>query len=204
MQVRAKLSYLRQAPRKVRLVCDTLRGLDAGVAENKLDAMSKAAALPVLKLLKSAVANAENNDKLKKDNLLIKEIRVDQGPSLKRWRARAFGRAAGITKKSSHVIIILEEKVPTVKKKKEKKKEEVATKVVKSIEEAKQYEKQEQQEEKPGEEGKEKEGAGKQDKEETVDGSRQSKDRHKQHVDKSRQKKEKSGWKSRVFRRKSD
>ena len=161
------------------------------------------AARPLVKLIKSAIANAENNEKLKKDNLFIKEVKVDQGPSLKRWRARAFGRAAGILKKSSHVTIILEEKVPTEKKKKEKKKEKVETKVVKSMDEVKQYERQEAEQEKSVKEDKQAKEEGREDKEEIVDTTRQGKDRHKQHLDKVR-KKEKGGWKSRVFRRKSD
>ena len=98
------------SPRKIRLVVDLIRGSDATKAEHQLQFMNKRAARPVLKLLQSAIANAENNDKLKKENLFIKTITVDQGPTLKRWRPRAFGRAATILKKSSHITIILGEK----------------------------------------------------------------------------------------------
>ena len=98
------------SPTKVRLVVDLVRGLDVTKAEHQLQFLNKTAARPVLKLLQSAIANAENNDKLKKENLLIKKIAVDQGPTLKRWRPRAFGRAGMILKRSSHITIILSEK----------------------------------------------------------------------------------------------
>jgi len=110
MEVSAKLRFLRMSPRKVRLVVDLVRGLDTTKAEHQLQFMNKRAARPVLKLLQSAIANAENNNKLKKENLFIKKITVDQGPTLKRWRPRAFGRAATILKRSSHITIILCEK----------------------------------------------------------------------------------------------
>lgn len=110
MEVSAKLRFLRMSPRKVRLVVDLVRGLDATKAEHQLQFMNKRAARPVLKLLQSAIANAENNDKLKKENLLITKITVDQGPTLKRWRPRAFGRAGMILKRSSHITITLGEK----------------------------------------------------------------------------------------------
>jgi large subunit ribosomal protein L22 len=109
MEVKAKLSRLRIAPRKVRLVVDVLRGMDVEKAEHQLQFMQKGAALPVLKLLKSAVANAVNNFKLEKNNLFIKEITVNDGPVLKRWKPRAFGRATEILKRSSHILIVLEE-----------------------------------------------------------------------------------------------
>jgi large subunit ribosomal protein L22 len=109
MEVRAKLSRLRIAPRKVRLVVDVLRGMDVEKAEHQLQFMQKGSALPVLKLLKSAVANAVNNFKLDKSNLFIKEITVNDGPVLKRWKPRAFGRATEVLKRSSHILIVLEE-----------------------------------------------------------------------------------------------
>lgn len=109
MEVKAKLRFLRIAPRKVRLVADLIRAKSALAAESQLSFMPKGSARPMLKLLNSAVANAENNFKLKKDNLYIKRIMVDEGPKLKRWRPRAFGRAAPILKRSSHITIILDE-----------------------------------------------------------------------------------------------
>jgi large subunit ribosomal protein L22 len=99
------------SPRKVRLVVDVIRGHSIDEAEHRLMYIQKDAVRPVLKLLKSAIANAENNFQIKKDNLFVKKAFVDMGPSLKRWKPRAFGRAAPILKKSSHVTIILDERV---------------------------------------------------------------------------------------------
>ena len=129
MEALAKLRFLRMSPRKVRLVCDFIRGMDAEEAQSQLHFLKKKAAIPVLKLLNSAVANAENNFKLKKENLFIKKITVDEGPMLKRWRPRAFGRAGMIRKRSSHITIVLGEYKTTPKKKlKEIKKKELTTK----------------------------------------------------------------------------
>lgn len=203
MQTRAKLRFLRQSPRKVRLVCDILRGLDVTKAEHKLEFLNKKASESILKLLKSAVANALNNDKLKKDNLFIKEVRVDQGPTLKRWRARAHGRASAIRKKSSHIIIVLEEKVPSKKMKKQEKPAELETQVVKSLEEAKQIEKQEE-DKKMKVENELKNDTGEGGKEELFGISRANKNKHKQRLDQDQQKKEGKGWRGRMFRRKTD
>lgn len=109
MKVDAKLNYLRVAPRKVRLVADLVRGRRVSEAEDRLHFVKKKASKPVEKLLRSAVANAEHNFELKKDNLYILEIRVDEGPTLKRWRPRARGAANEIQKKTSHITIVLDE-----------------------------------------------------------------------------------------------
>ena len=95
------------SPRKVRLVAHMLKNMSVYKAENQLKFLPKRATEPLLKLLKSAVANAENNFNLKKDNLYIAKITVDGGPVLKRMRPRAFGRAAQILKRTSHVNLIL-------------------------------------------------------------------------------------------------
>jgi large subunit ribosomal protein L22 len=116
MQVTAKARYIRMSPRKVRLVVDVIRGLDVVSALDQLNFMNKRARLPVMKLLNSAIANAENNFELDKNNLYIKEIRVDEGPTLRRWRPRAFGRAAPIRKRTSHISIVLAEIVDTGQK----------------------------------------------------------------------------------------
>jgi len=108
MPVTAKLRYLRIAPRKVRLVTDLIRGKSVEEAENILNFTTKKATLPLLKLLKSAVANAKNNFQLAKENLYISKILVDEGPKLKRWRPRARGRADEIQKKTSHITITLD------------------------------------------------------------------------------------------------
>lgn len=109
-QIKAKLRYLHIAPRKVGLVVNALKGLSANEAEAQLLFRTKRSSHPVLQLLRSAVANAKNNFKLNPETLVIKEIRVDQGPMLKRFMPRAMGRATPIHKKMSHVSIVLESK----------------------------------------------------------------------------------------------
>lgn len=114
MHVTAHLRYLRMSPRKVRLVTDLVKGMDVSEADAQLAHRSRAAVAPLRKLLHSAIANAEHNFKLQAGNLFVQEITVNQGPTLKRFRARAFGRAATIRKRSSHVTVVLGERVPTV------------------------------------------------------------------------------------------
>ncbi|MBU2235633.1 50S ribosomal protein L22 [Patescibacteria group bacterium] len=135
MEVKAKLSRLKIAPRKVRLVINVVKGMDVEKAEHQLQFMQKGAVAPVLKLLKSAIANAVNNSKLEKNNLYIKEITANDGPVLKRWKPRAFGRATEILKRSSHVEIVLgelKESKPVAKdaKKKDAKDQKEELKVV--------------------------------------------------------------------------
>lgn len=110
MEVTAKVRHLRMSPKKVRLVTDLVKGMDIEKAEAQLRFVRKAAARPVLKLLRSAKANAEHNFKLEPSGLFIKSIIVDGGPVLHRWRPRAFGRAAPIRKRSSHITLVLEER----------------------------------------------------------------------------------------------
>ena len=105
--VRASARYLRASPRKVRLVADQVRGLTVPEARTLLDFSPRGAARDVGKLVASAAANAENNHDLVADDLRIAEIRVDQGPTLKRWRPRARGRATRIDKRTSHVSVAL-------------------------------------------------------------------------------------------------
>lgn len=120
--ITAKLSNLRISPRKVRLVVGLIRGKKVNEAKNQLSFLTKRSAEPVLKLLNSAIANAKNNAKLSEENLIISEIFVDGGPVLKRFMPRAFGRAATILKRTSHVTIVLEEKEEKVKEKVKSKK----------------------------------------------------------------------------------
>ena len=101
------------SPRKVRLVADLIRGMDVAEADMQLAHFSKAAALPIRKLLASAVANAEHNAKLARTNLFVQAICVNQGPTAKRFRPRAFGRAAAIRKRTAHISIVLDERVPS-------------------------------------------------------------------------------------------
>lgn len=125
MKITAKLKYLRISPRKVRLVSNLIKGMGVKEAELQLRVMAKRAAKPLLKLLNSAVASAKHNFDIDKKNLYISRIITNEGPTLKRWRARARGSASPIMKRSSHVILELEEKVPS-KKRPTKKKPKVA------------------------------------------------------------------------------
>lgn len=104
----AKLSYLRMAPRKVRLVASMIKGLSINEAEAQLMLNSKKASEPILKLLRSATANAKNKG-IEANNFVIKDIRVDGGPMLKRFMPRAQGRAAMIQKKSAHITLVIAE-----------------------------------------------------------------------------------------------
>ncbi|MBU1177219.1 MAG: 50S ribosomal protein L22 [Patescibacteria group bacterium] len=120
MLFKAKLNHLRISPRKVRLVTDLIRGLPVKQAEIQLKFLTKRSSIPILKLLNSAVANAKNNGSISKDNLFVSDVRVDVGPTLKRWRARAMGRASAIMKRTSHITLTLNqiketEKVPMQK-----------------------------------------------------------------------------------------
>jgi ribosomal protein L22 len=108
--VRAQAKYVRCAPRKARLVVDHIRGKSIGEARAILNHTPKAAARDVLKLLESAVANAENNHELDPDDLVVRKIYVDEGPTLKRYRPRALGRATRIRKRTSHMTIQLSPK----------------------------------------------------------------------------------------------
>lgn len=142
MAVTAKLRYLRIAPRKVRLVADLIRGKKVEEAQTILNFVNKKAAKPLLKLLKSGMANAFHNFQLDPKNLYISKIRVDEGPKYKRWIARARGMVSEIQKKTSHVTLELEEiekgrkkKIIPQKKKEEVKKIEEELKEKKKIEE---------------------------------------------------------------------
>jgi ribosomal protein L22 len=105
--VRAKARYVRTAPRKARLVVDHIRGKSVDEARAILIHTPRAASRDVLKLLDSAIANAENNHELVADELRIHQVFVDEGPTLKRFRPRALGRATRIRKRTSHMTILL-------------------------------------------------------------------------------------------------
>ena len=104
----AKLNYLKIAPRKVRLIADVIKGMAVNEAEAQLLMNPKRASEPVLQLLRSAVANAKNKQ-MNPEKMVVKEIKVDKGPVLKRWMPRAQGRATPIHKKASHITLVLEE-----------------------------------------------------------------------------------------------
>ena len=106
--MKATATHIRISPRKVRMVVDTVRGKSVSQALSILGFTRKKAALPVQKLLKSAVANAAENDGISDvDTLVIDRIMVDEGPTLKRFMPRARGRATPIRKRTSHIRIIL-------------------------------------------------------------------------------------------------
>jgi large subunit ribosomal protein L22 len=109
MEVRAKLRFVRVSPRKARLVADLIRGKGSEEAMNILTFTKKAAAKILIKLLKSAIANATQKKTIDIDRLYVKKIAVDQGPTMKRFQPRAMGRATTIRKRSSHITIILDE-----------------------------------------------------------------------------------------------
>ena len=109
MEVRAVTRYVRIAPRKARLVTELIKGKPVEEALTILRFVPKKAARLVDKTLRSAVANAEQNPNIDVDTLYIKSIFVDEGPTMKRWRARAMGRATRILKRSSHITVILDE-----------------------------------------------------------------------------------------------
>ncbi|MBR5714427.1 MAG: 50S ribosomal protein L22 [Clostridia bacterium] len=106
----ATAKYIRISSRKVKVVIDLIRGKSVDDAEAILLYTPKAASEPVLKLLRSAIANAENNLELSRDSLYVAEIYANQGPTLKRYRPRARGSAFHIRKRTSHISIILDEK----------------------------------------------------------------------------------------------
>ncbi|MBR3295774.1 MAG: 50S ribosomal protein L22 [Clostridia bacterium] len=106
---KAVAKYIRISPTKVRLLINLIRGKSVREAKAIIMNTPKAASEPVLKLLNSAVANAENNLELNRDNLYVAETYVDQGPTLKRYQAGSRGRAMPQLKRSSHITIILDE-----------------------------------------------------------------------------------------------
>jgi len=110
MQAKAKLTMLRVAPRKTRLVADLIRGKDVAEAESILTYTNRRASKPILKLLRSAKANAVNNHDMFEDALYVSEIRVDEGATLKRFLPRARGSADVMRKRTSHINITLEER----------------------------------------------------------------------------------------------
>jgi ribosomal protein L22 len=105
--VNARARFVRVAPRKARLVADQVRGLPLEDALPLLRFSTRSAAQDIRKLLESAAANAETNHDLVADDLLIKDIHVDEGPTLRRYRPRALGRATRINKRTSHIAVAL-------------------------------------------------------------------------------------------------
>ncbi|MFD1414806.1 50S ribosomal protein L22 [Oceanobacillus jeddahense] len=110
MQAKAVAKTVRIAPRKVRLVVDLIRGKEVGEAIAILKHTQRGASPVVEKVLNSAVANAEHNYEMDADNLVVSEAFVNEGATLKRFRARAQGRASRINKRTSHITVVVTEK----------------------------------------------------------------------------------------------
>lgn len=110
MAVRAQAKYVRVSPRKAREVVDLIRGKSVAEARSVLFFANRNAARLVAKVLESAVANAEHNNGLSADELYVKDARVDEGPTLKRWRFRAMGRVNRIRKRTSHITVAVEQR----------------------------------------------------------------------------------------------
>jgi large subunit ribosomal protein L22 len=110
MEVTAKARYIRVSPRKARLVTELVKGKKVEEALTILAFTKKAFAKTLTKLINSAVANAQQNNQMDVDTLMVKRISVDGGPSLKRHMPRAMGRATMIIKRTSHVTVVLDEK----------------------------------------------------------------------------------------------
>jgi large subunit ribosomal protein L22 len=132
MEVKVKLSNLRTAPRKVRLVADLVRGKKLVEAQNILLFTVNKSAKNILKLLNSAVASATHDLHLNESNLFISKIMVDEGPKLKRWHPMSRGRAFPIIKRTSQIVLVLAEVNATNSKKLETKTEK---RINKNIEE---------------------------------------------------------------------
>ena len=110
MEAKASVKFVRMSPRKVQIVCDLIRGKDVATATAILMQTPKAASEPLMKLLKSAAANAENNFGMDPSKLYVAEVYATPGPILKRMMPRAQGRAYRINKRTSHVTIAVAEK----------------------------------------------------------------------------------------------
>jgi large subunit ribosomal protein L22 len=109
MEAKAVAKFLRISPRKLRIVAENIKGAPVEQAVNELTFTPKKAGSVLLKVVKSAVANAEQNPNVDVDTLVVKRVFIDEGPTMKRWRARAQGRAYRINKRTSHITVVLDE-----------------------------------------------------------------------------------------------
>ena len=110
MQAKATVTYVRISPRKVGIVCDLIRGKSVAQAVAIMENTPKAACEPLVKLVKSAAANAENNHQMDPEKLYVAEVFATGGPILKRIRPRAQGRAFRINKRTSHITVVVKER----------------------------------------------------------------------------------------------
>ncbi|MFZ2193617.1 MAG: 50S ribosomal protein L22 [Candidatus Moraniibacteriota bacterium] len=193
MKVTAELNNLRVSPRKVKLVADLIKGMDALEAVSQLDVAIKKTSGYMQKLLLSAIANAENNFGLAKDNLYVLDVNVGAGPTMKRWMPKAYGRAGQILKRTSKIRIILEERIEGKgRKTKEQMDKEKKEKLKQAMAESKQREK----------EAAEKESAAAKElkeakSEKVIDKTVKSEDKA------NKSKSDSKTWTNRIFRRKS-
>jgi large subunit ribosomal protein L22 len=109
MEVKATQRYVRISPQKVRMIVDAIKGKPAETAINALKFMPQKSAGIVEKIVRSAVANADQNTSIDVDDLIVSNLIVDQGPSMKRFKARARGRGARILKRTAHITVVLAE-----------------------------------------------------------------------------------------------
>lgn len=116
MEIKAKAKNIRMSAKKVRLVLDVVRNMPVDKALDQLKFVNKKAALPVSLLIKTAIADAGHNYNLEASNLMIKELKADEGATMKRWMPKAFGRAGQIRKRTCHISVILKEIVDSGKK----------------------------------------------------------------------------------------
>lgn len=189
MKVKATLKNLRIAPRKTKLVVDMIKGLETKDAINQLGIIIKRSSPQIKTLLESAIANAENNFGLDRNNLYISDARAEAGPTLKRWMPRAFGRAGKILKRTSNITLTLDE---IVEGKGRKTKEQME-------EEKKKRMAQKKREEKARQEGKEEDKSqSKKEKDSIRETISQEKD-----AEKVKREPGKKSWGSKIFRRKS-
>lgn len=186
MKVTAQLKNFRVAPRKVRLLAEVIKGHDVDEALLNLKHTVKRSTDPLMQLLGSAIANAENNFGLDRSNLYVADFQVGEATRLKRWMPRAFGRATPIIKRSSHVTITVDERIEGKNRKSKdqlekerKEREEARKKMEKEI----MAERKEIQDAKPAEQNR-------------TQGKKEA-------LDKESRKAQKGGWASKMFNRKS-
>lgn len=110
MEAKAIAKYVRVSPRKMRFICDMVRGRSVDEALSILKFTPNKGAKILEKVVKSAAANAENNFDMNRDNLFVSEVYSNQGPTLKRWRPRSKGRAFKILKRTSHIGVVVKER----------------------------------------------------------------------------------------------
>ncbi len=116
MKVQVRLNNYRRSAKKVRELIPVIKGLDVDQAENQLRALTKGSAPDMLKLLLSAVATAKNDFNLREEDLFVENVMIQEGKTMKRWRARAYGRANQILKRSCHILLTVAERKDNIER----------------------------------------------------------------------------------------